>query len=276
SDTIERPFLHAISLKGTIPTISNMYSGDLRELISQMLSRDPHERPSADEILEKPFLEDAVERNRRIPDALKCRLLTSIDPYSEYYKDFETVVGEWETTTDSLEEIHHNCTIGSLTGSVIGAAGGITAGAISAHWLKTRVPRRARASGRLCLKVTQNCITALEPCEAVDRYQTGVNLGVISKLKVVSTDASNSGWGALYKGRPTFGLWSSQEKSLHINCLEMKAVENALRFFLPFLKGHHVLVRTDNMSVVSYINRQGGLRSQNPQEQEKEEAWKAH
>ncbi|XP_039504261.1 uncharacterized protein LOC120460516 [Pimephales promelas] len=36
----------------------------------------------------------------------------------------------------------------------------------------------------------------------------------------------------------------------------MKAVENALRFFLPLEeKGH--LVRTDNMSVVSYINRQG-------------------
>jgi len=97
-----------------------------------MLSRDPHERPSADEILAKPFLKSAVERNRRIPDALKCRLLTSIDPYSEYYKDFETVVSEWETATDSLEEIHHNCTIGSLSGAVIGAAGGITAGAISA------------------------------------------------------------------------------------------------------------------------------------------------
>jgi hypothetical protein len=106
------------------------------------------------------------------------------------------------------------------------------------HWLKTRVPRRAWASGRLRLKVTQNCVTALEPWKAVNWYQTGVNLGVISKLKVVSTDASNSGWGALYEGRPTFGLWSSQEKSLHINCLEMKAVENALRFFLPLLKGH--------------------------------------
>ncbi len=29
--------------------------------------------------------------------------------------------------------------------------------------------------------------------------------------------------------------------------------------FLPDLRGHHVLVRTDNTSVVSYINRQGGL-----------------
>ncbi len=46
----------------------------------------------------------------------------------------------------------------------------------------------------------------------------------------------------------------------HINCLEMLAVFQVLKHFLPDLRGHHVLVRTDNTSVVSYINRQGGLR----------------
>ncbi|XP_039537217.1 probable serine/threonine-protein kinase DDB_G0277449 isoform X1 [Pimephales promelas] len=131
SDIIERRHLHAISLRGTTPTISNIYSEDVKKLISQMLSCDPHRRPSADEILAKPFLKDAVKRNRRIPEVLQQRLLTSIDTfneaYSEHYKDFYTVVSEWKTATDSLEEIHHNCTIGSLTGSVIGAAGGITA-----------------------------------------------------------------------------------------------------------------------------------------------------
>ncbi|MGL5565095.1 MAG: DNA N-6-adenine-methyltransferase [Plesiomonas sp.] len=41
----------------------------------------------------------------------------------------------------------------------------------------------------------------------------------------------------------------------------MKVVDLALKAFLPLIKHHHVLVRTDNMSVVAYINRQGGLRS---------------
>lgn len=34
-----------------------------------------------------------------------------------------------------------------------------------------------------------------------------------------------------------------------------------LKHFLPFLRGHHMLVRTDNTSTVAHINRQGGLRS---------------
>ncbi len=53
----------------------------------------------------------------------------------------------------------------------------------------------------------------------------------------------------------------SKEGSLHINCLEMLAVCRALHAFLPDLKGHHVLVRSDSMIVVAYINHQGGLSS---------------
>jgi hypothetical protein len=43
----------------------------------------------------------------------------------------------------------------------------------------------------------------------------------------------------------------------------MLAVENALSRFLPLIRGHHVLIRSDNMAVVSYLNRQGGVRSRN-------------
>ena len=35
---------------------------------------------------------------------------------------------------------------------------------------------------------------------------------------------------------------------------------SSIKIFLPDLRGHHVLVRTDNTAVVSYINQQGGLR----------------
>ncbi len=34
-----------------------------------------------------------------------------------------------------------------------------------------------------------------------------------------------------------------------------------LMYFLPVLRGYHIIVRTDNMAVVSHINRQGGSRS---------------
>ncbi len=67
--------------------------------------------------------------------------------------------------------------------------------------------------------------------------------------------------GALWDGKPAFGLWSKKESYLHINCLEMLAECLGLRTFLPDLRGHHVLVCLDSMTVVSYINRQGGLSS---------------
>ncbi|CAM4648922.1 unnamed protein product [Leuciscus chuanchicus] len=127
------------------------------------------------------------------------------------------------------------------------------------YWLKARAPRRAWTSGLARLKVDQKCVTALKPWTVTDWYRSGVSLGTSSSVKVVSTDASTSGWGALLEGRPLFGQWSEREKLLHINCLEMMAVDNALRRFCPQIKRHHVLVRSDNMSVVAYINHQGGI-----------------
>lgn len=131
------------------------------------------------------------------------------------------------------------------------------------RWLNARASRRAWVSGGQKIRVTQTCIAALQPWLVADWYQQGVVMGTISYRKVISTVASNSGWGALFEGRPVFGQWSDQEKCLHINCLEMMAVENALKCFLPLLQDQHVLVRSDNMSVVSYVNRQGGVRSRN-------------
>ncbi len=63
------------------------------------------------------------------------------------------------------------------------------------------------------------------------------------------------------KANRPFCLWSKKESGLHINCLEMLAVCQACQFFLPDIRGHHVLVSSESRSVVSYINHQGGLVS---------------
>ncbi len=65
---------------------------------------------------------------------------------------------------------------------------------------------------------------------------------------------------SVMSGHPARGLWSGHHLTWHINCLEMLAVFRALKHFLPDLRNHNVLVRTDNTAVVSYINHQGGLR----------------
>ncbi|KAI2646170.1 ORF V: Enzymatic polyprotein [Labeo rohita] len=89
----------------------------------------------------------------------------------------------------------------------------------------------------------------------------GPVLGAPCRRVTLATDASLTGWGAVMSGHPARGLWSGRQLTWHINCLEMLAVFRALKHFLPDLRDRHVLVRTDNTSVVSYINHQGGLRS---------------
>lgn len=79
--------------------------------------------------------------------------------------------------------------------------------------------------------------SVLEPSSRL--YQSGVPLGLTSRWKMVTTDASNLGWGDLHKGKLVFGSWSILEQLLHINCLEMLAVFLALKNFLPALKRQH-------------------------------------
>ncbi len=129
------------------------------------------------------------------------------------------------------------------------------------RWLKPRVPHNAWRHGRLHIRVNQACVTALTPWKNPRWMEKGVAMGLVHTRKVVTTDASNTGWGALCEGKPTFGHWSKTESGFHINCLEMLAVCRACQFFLPDLIGRHVLIRSDNMSVVSYINHQGGVSS---------------
>ena len=57
------------------------------------------------------------------------------------------------------------------------------------------------------------------------------------------------------------GVWSAQEKLLHINLLEMKALFLALQAFQEIVSGHHVTAMCDNSTVVAYVNKQGGTVS---------------
>ena len=77
----------------------------------------------------------------------------------------------------------------------------------------------------------------------------------------IFTDASNEGWGAHLGGSTARGVWSESESRLHVNFLELKAVLLALKSFEQQCKGQIVLIATDNTTVVSYINKEGGIRS---------------
>ncbi|KAL0194774.1 hypothetical protein M9458_008346, partial [Cirrhinus mrigala] len=109
--------------------------------------------------------------------------------------------------------------------------------------------------------VTRTCTATLRHWRNAEFYTRGTSLGAIKLRKVVTTDASLTGWGATQEGRIVNGVWTSTLRSAHINYLELLTVWKALKHFLPRLQGHHVLVRCDNTTAVAHINRQGGMRS---------------
>ena len=77
----------------------------------------------------------------------------------------------------------------------------------------------------------------------------------------IFTDKSTHGWGAHMGDSKISGTWTLSDRKLHINCLEFKAVMFALQHWAPLLQGRQVMIATDNSTVVSYINKQGGTRS---------------
>ena len=88
----------------------------------------------------------------------------------------------------------------------------------------------------------------------------GVRFGTPALDLRLYSDASCSGWGAHLLDQHVTGLWSDQEKLLHINLLEMKALFLGLQAFRDVI-GHHVTAMCDNSMVVAYINKQGGMVS---------------
>ncbi|XP_035280422.1 serine/threonine-protein kinase Nek2-like [Anguilla anguilla] len=94
---------------GPYPSISGPFSTDLRDLVKDLLQKNPADRPSASDILERPFLLGIlIQRIKGIPEELQQKLK------------------ELDGVADGLERVHFGTTVGSLTGGVMGAVGGIT------------------------------------------------------------------------------------------------------------------------------------------------------
>ena len=94
-----------------------------------------------------------------------------------------------------------------------------------------------------------------------DHLFTGVRLGTPASDLHLYSDASCLGWGAHFLDQHVSGVWSDQEKLLHIDLLEMKALFLGLQSFGEDVIGHHVTAMCDNSTVVAYVNKQGGTVS---------------
>ena len=76
-------------------------------------------------------------------------------------------------------------------------------------------------------------------------------------------DASHFGWGAHLEPMSLsfHGRWSEDQSRLHINMLEIMAIRFALIKALKYIHHSCVMISTNNTTVVSYINKQGGTHS---------------
>ena len=77
---------------------------------------------------------------------------------------------------------------------------------------------------------------------------------------VIATDASSTGWGAVYNNTTTRGIWQLHEKSYHINVLELKAILFGLISLIK-VQNTHIKILTDNMNAVHSIRNMGSCRS---------------
>uniref|UniRef100_A0A8C1S2R9 Protein kinase domain-containing protein n=1 Tax=Cyprinus carpio TaxID=7962 RepID=A0A8C1S2R9_CYPCA len=89
--------------------LPNTFSEDLHQLVKDTLQKDPEHRPSVNEILMRPFIIEHLHS-------------MSIQTIEELYKTLDVM----RNLADGLETVHFNTTVSSLTGGVVGLAGGIT------------------------------------------------------------------------------------------------------------------------------------------------------
>lgn len=76
----------------------------------------------------------------------------------------------------------------------------------------------------------------------------------------IFSDASLTGWGAICEGTKTNGFWNEEERSFHINYLEILAAYNALRSLAKTRNNIRILLRIDNVTAISCINKMGSIK----------------
>jgi len=96
--------------------------------------------------------------------------------------------------------------------------------------------------------------------ENIDHYNGKAIITPHPDMELI-TDASKKGWGATNGTNPTQGLWSENERKLHINALELKAADYAVRAYTKKMTDIHIHMKLDNKTAVAYIMKMGGTRS---------------
>ena len=95
------------------------------------------------------------------------------------------------------------------------------------------------------------------------RFCNGRTFSQLNPQVIIQTDASLTGWGAVCNGVQTSGQWSEEERSLHINVLELLAIKLALFSFTRGKRVKAIHFQIDNKAALSYLLKMGGTKNEN-------------
>ncbi|KAJ0179494.1 hypothetical protein K1T71_005206 [Dendrolimus kikuchii] len=77
----------------------------------------------------------------------------------------------------------------------------------------------------------------------------------------LTTDAADAGWGAQLNDTCLSGEWAPYQRPWHSNLKEMYAVFAAINSHRMTLKDAHILIQSDNRTLVAYLRNEGGTQS---------------
>ena len=89
------------------------------------------------------------------------------------------------------------------------------------------------------------------------RICNGRTFSQLNPQVIVQTDASLTGWGAVCSGVQTSGHCSEEERTLHINVLELLVIKLALFFFTKGKMMKAIHFQIDNKAALSYLLKWG-------------------
>ena len=185
---------------------------------------------------------------------------------------WDTVQFNISIPQDKLKEVQRKCrkalstkvslrSLSSIMGSLEWFKWGFPYTAIHYRGLQRCINSYLSKGFSYCTKVpkTKSAIKDLEWWASPRDCLPAKTLYSFSPDFTVFTDSSKTGWGGWSSdGVETHGFWSLSEQDLHINILELDTVFLIFQSFYKNYSNCSILIRSDNTTVISYINKQGG------------------
>ena len=111
-----------------------------------------------------------------------------------------------------------------------------------------------------CVSIDSNAAQDIQWWISVPQDAFRSHIEIPSVHMTIRTDASNSGWGALCENDNSFSqaMWSQEETNLHINELELLAIQRGLSSLCESSHNVHIHVKSDSSTAVTYVKKLGG------------------